>query len=74
MGSIKITFYANNSYNQSNLEEIYVIKNNSIPNITVFTPNSYDRFGIETINYDLLVDDPNLNSTWYSLNGGLNVF
>lgn len=70
-GNITITFYVNNSYSQLNFKSVTVKKDISIPNITIISPQYYEVFGIGTIFFEVSIIDPNLNTTWYTLNGGM---
>ena len=66
---INISFYVNNSYG-IDFKYITVHKDNSTPNITIISPQAYDVFGIESIQFNITVEDPNLHSMWYTLNNG----
>ncbi|MEJ2251336.1 MAG: hypothetical protein P8Y97_17005 [Candidatus Lokiarchaeota archaeon] len=71
-GTVTITFYANNSNGITSLEEISIIKDTKTPIITIITPTSDKLYGLETIDFSLSINDPELDQTWYSLNGGIN--
>jgi parallel beta-helix repeat protein len=71
-GSLAIRFYANDSLGNLGFSEVNVFKDVYDPNITILSPPSYQLFGNMTINFTLSIDEPNLNTTWYSLNSGAN--
>ncbi|MBA7631929.1 hypothetical protein ES703_39466 [subsurface metagenome] len=70
-GSVLIRFYANDTAENVAFEEIIVRKNIHCPNITIISPTLYEEFSNVAPNFELLVIDPNLNTTWYTLNDGL---
>ncbi len=72
--NVTITFYANNSYGQLNFESVKIKKNITIPSITIFSPQAFELFGIETIDFNVSITDPTLDSTWFTLNGGAKYF
>jgi len=73
-GSVLIRFYANDTAGNVAFEEIIVRKNIYYPNITIISPTLYEEFSNVAPNFELLVIDPNLNTTWYTLNDGLKYF
>ncbi|GAI96358.1 unnamed protein product, partial [marine sediment metagenome] len=68
-GSVSIIFYVNNTYGQINSKEVIVEKNIRTPEIVILSPQNSTLFGIETINYEISVIDPDLETIWYTLNG-----
>ena len=70
-GNVIIRFYASNTFDQINFEEVTVHKDTSIPNITVIKPSSNELFGIDNIDFELSIIEPNLDTTWYTLNDGI---
>ena len=71
-GTVVITFYANNTGGITNSKEISIYKDVRRPNITIISPNSEVLYGLETIGFNIIIDEPQLDNTWYSLNGGMN--
>ncbi|MFW9897371.1 MAG: DUF2341 domain-containing protein, partial [Candidatus Thorarchaeota archaeon] len=71
-GTVILRFYANDTLGNLNYTEITVRKDILSPTITVNSPSSYDLFGLSAPNYDLTVVDANLDSIWYSVDGGTN--
>ena len=41
------------------------------PNITIISPGQYDFFGSTAPNFEISIVEPNLNTTWYTLDDGL---
>ncbi|KKN35179.1 hypothetical protein LCGC14_0786310 [marine sediment metagenome] len=71
-GTVSIKFYVNDSMGKLVIKEVIVKKDIFPPQITIISPIANQQFGNETIYFELNIDEPNLNNTWYSLNGGLN--
>ncbi len=71
-GTVLIRFYANDSVGNMNFNNVTIRKNTYFPEITIITPIAYQLCGNDTISYELNIEEPNLVSTWYSLNGGNN--
>jgi len=69
-GTVTIMFFANDTLGNHVVEEVNVRKDSLIPIINVIYPQPYELFGNESIGFELSIDEPHLNSTWYSLNGG----
>jgi len=69
-GTVTIRFYANDTLGNINYEEIIVLKDIIEPSIAFNSPNPNDLFGSSAPDYDLTVTDANLDSIWYTLNGG----
>ncbi|MHA1499180.1 MAG: NosD domain-containing protein [Promethearchaeota archaeon] len=66
---ISLIFYANNSAGNIAFQKVMI---NKYQEISVIRPTPYKTFGNATFNFELLIDDSNVSSTWYSINGGLN--
>ena len=71
-GTIVIRFYAKDSLDKISFNDVKVYKDIIAPEITIFEPNLDEVFGIAPPKYNVSIQDNNLNSTWYSLNGGDN--
>ena len=69
-GTVKITFYANNSLGHLTFNEVVVRKETRVPGITIISPIPSDTFGSETFQYEITVDEPSLDTMWYSFNNG----
>jgi hypothetical protein len=72
--SVIITFYTNNSYGQLNFKSVNVRKDTSTPSVTIISPQPYEVFGIDTLEFQVDITDPTLNASWYTLNGGPKYF
>ncbi|MFX1233111.1 MAG: DUF2341 domain-containing protein [Promethearchaeota archaeon] len=64
----------NNQYDPSSFysigAEYQVGEDTTAPDININSPNPNELFGSMAPNYNLTVTDPNLDSIWYSLDGG----
>ena len=69
-GIVTITFYANNTEGKIYSESIIIIKN-TIP--IIISPSNNEEFGSEVPSFIVEVSDPQLDTMWYSLNGGRNI-
>ncbi|MHA1985364.1 MAG: hypothetical protein ACW98D_01880, partial [Promethearchaeota archaeon] len=70
-GTVIIRFYANDSVGNVNYDEVIVIKDILSPNINITSPNISDLIGVAAPSYSLSITEGNLDSIWYSLNGGI---
>lgn len=69
--SIRIIFYANDSLGNIYKNDILVLKDITPPNITILFPEVNDTFGKDPPNFMVIINDPNLDTMWYSLDGGV---
>ncbi|MFX1489461.1 MAG: hypothetical protein ACFFBI_09955 [Promethearchaeota archaeon] len=70
-GLVIIKFYANDTFGLENFDELIVIKDTTAPIITIISPLA-DRFYSTTPpSFSILITDPYLNSSWYTLDGGV---
>ncbi|KKL69827.1 hypothetical protein LCGC14_2111010, partial [marine sediment metagenome] len=71
-GTYSIRFYANDSLGNTNFEEVDVIKDiyAIIINITIPTLNKI--YGVAAPNFTVEITDTNINTTWYTVDGGIN--
>ncbi len=69
-GTVTIRFYANDTLGNTNYEEVIVRKDIIEPSIAINSPNDNDLFSTGAPDYDLTITDANLDSIWYSLDGG----
>jgi len=53
--------------------EVSIKKNVNAPVIAINNPQNSDVIGATAPNFDISIDELNLNETWYSLNGGNNI-
>jgi hypothetical protein len=71
-GPITITFYVNDTSGNVNFDEIIVIKDTFSPMIIISSPTVSEIFGISAPDFIVEIKDPNLDSMWYTIDGGLN--
>ena len=72
-GTVTIGFYANDSANYISYESVTVRKDVLGPSITVNSPQEDDVIGFNAPNYDLSIEEFNLDSIWYSFDYGMTV-
>lgn len=68
-GDIVIRFSANNSLGNIGYSEVTVNKDTNAPIVTIISPKPYEKFGNITLVYIISIAEPNLDNTWYSING-----
>ncbi len=73
-GIVPIRFYANNSLGNLNFEEVNVIKDSSVPILNIISPLLNEAFGVAAPNFTIEITDPNLNTTWYTVDGGISKY
>ena len=71
-GTVKISFFANNSAGYMAYDEVIVRKEIRVPIITVISPMVSEVFGVDPFQFEIDIDDPSVYSMWYSLNHGVN--
>jgi len=71
-GVVTIKFYANNTYGKENYAEVTVFKDINNPGVLIINPNVDEKFGDKAPTYDINVTEPNLDSIWYTIDGGVN--
>jgi len=69
-GTITITFYANDTLNNIGSASVSVEKDKIAPNIMIINPANNSIVGKTAPNYDISIDEGNLNETWYSIFNG----
>jgi len=72
-GNIVLRFYANDSAGNIGFVEVTIRKDAYAPIITINNPQNSDVIGATAPNFNISIDEPNLDKTLYSLNGGNNV-
>jgi len=70
-GTITLCFYANDMAGNLNFKLINIIKDTTNPVITILSPNNDDVYGTEAPAFEILIDEINLESTFYSLDSGI---
>ena len=72
-GNVFLRFYANDSVGNIGFAEVTIRKDVTAPIIAINNPQNSDVIGATAPNFDISIDELNLDKTWYSLNGGNNV-
>ncbi|KKL71485.1 hypothetical protein LCGC14_2094440, partial [marine sediment metagenome] len=72
-GNVDLRFYANDSVGNIEFAEVTIRKDVNAPIITINNPQNNDVIGATAPNFDISIDELNLDKTWYSLNGGINI-
>ncbi|KKK48580.1 hypothetical protein LCGC14_3143690, partial [marine sediment metagenome] len=72
-GNVIIRFYANDSVGNIEFAEVTIRKDVNAPIIAINNPQNSDVIGATAPNFDISIDELNLDKTWYSLNGGNNI-
>lgn len=67
-----ITFHADDSVENYDSADINIIKDTEAPNIEIFTPSDGQIFNNTAPKFEIEISDLSLNTSWYSLNGGVN--
>ncbi|MFX0026846.1 MAG: hypothetical protein ACFE8M_10555 [Candidatus Hermodarchaeota archaeon] len=69
--TVSIKFYANNSYGKVNYAEVLVFKDIDEPEILINSPMVDEIFGSVAPSYDIDITEANLDSIWYTIDGGV---
>ena len=69
-GTVTIRFYANDTSENTNWEEIVIRKDILVPIITINSPTFNEEFEI-TPSYELTINEANLDKIWYTLDGSI---
>ncbi len=69
-GTVIIIFYANDTLGNIGSNQIIVRKDIIAPKIVINTPHPYEVSGKITLDFDISINEANLNSTWYYLTDG----
>jgi len=72
-GTVTITFYANDSAGNIGQASVDVHKDILGPIFTINSPQDNEIFGFNAPNYDLSIEEFNLDSMWYTIDGGLTI-
>ena len=70
-GTVTIRFYANDKLGEIGYSEVLINKDITPPVITIISPEVGDIFGTSPPTYSIDVNDANLDTMWYTLDGGL---
>ena len=69
-GTVTIQFYADDVYGTEGYSEVVVHKDILGPSITINDPENNQEFKDIIPSYSITVEDGNLDTVWYTLNGG----
>jgi len=72
-GTVTWTFYANDTAGNIGFAEVTFRKDGYAPIITINNPQDSDVIEATAPNFDISIDEPDLDKTWYSLDGGTNI-
>ncbi|MHA1105530.1 MAG: Loki-CTERM sorting domain-containing protein [Promethearchaeota archaeon] len=72
-GNVIIIFYANDSAGNIRFTELTIRKDATAPIITINNPQNSDVIGAIAPSFDISIEELNLDTMWYSLNGGNSV-
>ena len=72
-GNVILRYYANDSVGNIEFAEVTIRKDVNAPIIAINNPQNSDVIGATAPNFDISIDELNLDKTWYSLNGGSNI-
>lgn len=70
-GRVKIIFYANDSLGNINHKSISIFKDTQYPIIIINNPQPNDLFSVTAPNFNIIIKDLTLHTTWYTIDGGL---
>jgi len=75
VGPVSITFWVNDSKGYLSSEAVQVIKYYDTPQISIISPNMSQIFGANAPDFVITINDlSSINSTWYTIDGGLTNF
>ena len=70
-GSVTIRFYANDTAGNIGSAVVTVEKDTSAPIISIIFPLPNGVFSLDAPNYQITINELNLDTVWYSLDGGI---
>jgi len=70
-GDLTLIFYANDSHGRITFESVNITKDIDPPTLSILKPSLGETFYISPPEYEFTVTDPNLESIWYTLDGGI---
>jgi len=73
-GMITLIFYASDAPGNIGSAEVNIEKDSHGPLIIISSPHTDDIFGANTPSFTVEISDDNLDSMWYSLDGGTTIF
>jgi len=70
-GTVTLRFHAKDEAKNEGFTEITVRKDINSPLITIHTPNTNNIFGLQSPQYNISIDEINIDMVWYTLDGGI---
>ena len=70
-GSVTLIFYANDTLAHISSAQVIIIKDTTIPIINIISPVPDQFAGANSPEFIVEISDPNLDSMWYTIDGGL---
>ena len=70
-GPITLIFYANDTLAHISSAQVIIIKDTTIPIINIISPVPDQFAGANSPEFTVEISDPNLDSMWYTIDGGL---
>ena len=70
-GSVVITFYINDSVGNIGYDQVVIRKDILAPIIEIILPNLNEKFSFKAPDYELSITEGNLDTIWYTLDGGI---
>jgi parallel beta-helix repeat protein len=70
-GSIILRVFINDTLGNLDFDEVNLWKDTILPEINIISPLSNDFFGKNPPQFTVFINDTNLDTRWYSLDGGL---
>jgi len=71
--SMILRFYANDSSGHIGFEDVTIWKDVDAPRITINSPVPYQLWGVDAPTFSLTIDEPNIQTKLYSINGRPNI-
>jgi len=68
--NVIIRFYGNDTLGNTEYSEVTIARDTITPAISINSPDPLELFGVLSPSYDLSIVESNLDSIWYTLDGG----
>jgi hypothetical protein len=72
-GPVTIIFYANDSVDNDNSAQVVVNKDVLDPTVSITSPTGGEYYGATAPSFTVEITDDNLDTMWYTINGGANI-
>ncbi|TFF90357.1 MAG: hypothetical protein EU548_03405, partial [Promethearchaeota archaeon] len=70
-GTVSLNFYANDTLGNINSAQVTIYKDSTSPIIEISAPLPDQLFGVNSPTFNVEILDPNLDTMWYTIDGGL---